>query len=292
MALTNGDFETGDFTGWTPYASDVVVISSDKHGGTYSCQLGPAGYTFDDQWFIQQTVSLTDIETITFWREWPDATANFHLYVYRDPMPGYGITGGTKLWEEHSGTSGDWGQISIDISSLGLSGDHLLSFCLYFNGPGLSPYPKYVLLDDIIVSIPEVTPVAAFTQDKITGGIPCTVQFTDTSTNTPTAWSWDFDDGSAPDTTQSPEHVFTDMGAFHVTLTASNGGGSDVSDATTITATAGPVASFTVAFNGDIVVLTNTTTGYPTPTYDWDFGDGSIHATTTNASHKYPKSGG
>ena len=39
-------------------------------------------------------------------------------------------------------------------------------------------------------------PVAGFTE-SISGTVPLMVQFTDSSTNTPTSWTWDFGDGGS-----------------------------------------------------------------------------------------------
>ncbi len=65
------------------------------------------------------------------------------------------------------------------------------------------------------------------------------VQFTDHSTGSPTAWSWDFGDGSAAlgtadgtSTQQSPVYTFVRAGTFTVTLTASNCKGSSQSQTT------------------------------------------------------------
>jgi len=70
-------------------------------------------------------------------------------------------------------------------------------------------------------------PVAAFSSDK-TEILPNEiVNFTDESTNTPSAWSWDFGDGSPASTDQNPSHTYTDAGTYTVTLTASNMSGSD-----------------------------------------------------------------
>ena len=52
-----------------------------------------------------------------------------------------------------------------------------------------------------------------------------TVQFSDTSTGSPTSWSWNFGDGQSS-TQQSPTHVYGGPGPFTVTLTATNGSGS------------------------------------------------------------------
>jgi PKD repeat protein len=64
------------------------------------------------------------------------------------------------------------------------------------------------------------------------------IQFTDTSTGSPTLWSWDFGDGFSS-TLQSPTHAFATAGAFVVTLTVSNGGGSNTTAKTVTVASAG-----------------------------------------------------
>jgi PKD repeat protein len=61
------------------------------------------------------------------------------------------------------------------------------------------------------------------------------VQFTDTSSGSPTAWAWDFGDG-ATSTEQNPSHLFATAGNFTVRLTASNpSGSSNASLAITVT---------------------------------------------------------
>ncbi|MGH9457519.1 MAG: PKD domain-containing protein [Thermoanaerobaculia bacterium] len=50
-----------------------------------------------------------------------------------------------------------------------------------------------------------------------------TVHFTDRSTGSPSAWSWDFGDG-AKSTLQSPSHSWTSPGTYLVTLVAARGG--------------------------------------------------------------------
>ncbi len=51
-------------------------------------------------------------------------------------------------------------------------------------------------------------PVADFSGTPTSGNPPLTVNFTDASTNTPTAWSWDFGDGGVS-TAQNPSHTYT-----------------------------------------------------------------------------------
>jgi hypothetical protein len=52
------------------------------------------------------------------------------------------------------------------------------------------------------------------------------VDFTDMSTNGPTAWKWHFGDGDSS-TMQHPSHTYADEGSYEVCLTASNMVGSD-----------------------------------------------------------------
>ncbi len=66
---------------------------------------------------------------------------------------------------------------------------------------------------------------AAFTYTPSSPAPAQTVQFTDTSTGSPTSWQWSFDDG-ATSTDQNPAHVFTTAGAYAVTLTVSSASGS------------------------------------------------------------------
>lgn len=54
-----------------------------------------------------------------------------------------------------------------------------------------------------------------------------TIQFQDQSSNSPTAWQWDFNnDGIADSTLQNPNHIFVHPGTYDVTLRASNAFGS------------------------------------------------------------------
>ncbi|MEA5456675.1 PKD domain-containing protein [Sinomonas sp. JGH33] len=76
-------------------------------------------------------------------------------------------------------------------------------------------------------------PVASLMASPSSGTAPLNVGFTDTSTNSPTSWAWDFGDGSTS-TLQNPNHTYTTGGTFTAKLTASNAGGSS-SATTTIT---------------------------------------------------------
>jgi PKD repeat protein len=67
--------------------------------------------------------------------------------------------------------------------------------------------------------------VASFTANPTSGGVPFNVNFTDTSSGSPTSWAWTFGDGGTS-TVENPAHAYTMAGTYTVTLIASNGGGS------------------------------------------------------------------
>jgi len=76
-----------------------------------------------------------------------------------------------------------------------------------------------------------VAPTASFSAAPTSGAAPLGVQFTDTSSGSPTSWAWDFGDG-ATSSAQNPSHTYTAAGAYTVTLTASNSVGSDTATRT------------------------------------------------------------
>ena len=79
--------------------------------------------------------------------------------------------------------------------------------------------------DYITVTAP-APPSADFSGTPRSGTAPLTVSFTDLSTNTPTAWSWTFGDGSTS-TEENPGHEYTNAGTYSVSLTVQNADGSD-----------------------------------------------------------------
>lgn len=64
-------------------------------------------------------------------------------------------------------------------------------------------------------------PVASFTADVTSGAFPLVVTFTDTSTNSPTGWTWDFGDGTTG-SGKTVTHTYADPGTYTVTHTAFN----------------------------------------------------------------------
>jgi len=80
---------------------------------------------------------------------------------------------------------------------------------------------------DYITVNPCVAPVADFSGALTSGCAPLTVDFSDESTGNPTTWEWVFGDGVGTSTAQNPSYTYNNPGTYTVTLTASNGCGSD-----------------------------------------------------------------
>jgi PKD repeat protein len=80
---------------------------------------------------------------------------------------------------------------------------------------------------------------AAFTVSPSTPVSETITTFTDASTGgTPTAWQWDFGDGSALATVQNPTHTYAISGVVTVALTSTFGTCCEVGTARQVTVTA------------------------------------------------------
>jgi PKD repeat protein len=135
-------------------------------------------------------------------------------------------------------------------------------------------------------------PLADFTGTPTSGTAPLTVNFTDTSTNTPNIWKWTFGDSSTTnDTQKNPVHTYISSGKYTVSLNATNSScGSNITTKTkyiNVTAPLKPVANFTgiptSGYEPLTVIFTDTSTNKPN-IWKWTFGDGS----TTNDTEKNP----
>jgi PKD repeat protein len=84
------------------------------------------------------------------------------------------------------------------------------------------------------------TLATAFSGYPLNGTSPLTVQFTDSSSGTPSEWSWDFGDANTS-SVQNPSHVYSNPGLYTVSLKVTKSGDSDkTTKASYITVNSGP----------------------------------------------------
>ncbi len=153
-------------------------------------------------------------------------------------------------------------------------------------------------------------PVPDFTANVTSGAAPLAVQFTDTSSHSPTAWWWEFGDG-ATSPKQSPSHMYQSDGTYSIKFWAANAhGGNGDNDFVqktgfiTVNSSAGsggggdggggvPVPDFTANVTSGAAPLavqfTDTSSNSPT-TWWWEFGDGATSA-EQSPSHVYQADG-
>ncbi len=150
----------------------------------------------------------------------PDSPVNFSTQA------GTLASGGGFVYTDATGTATD----TLKVSSGDLVNQTGTSFNVSVQGATGSAVT-------FAVSIAR-PPKANFTANVVSGSL--TVSFTDTSTNNPTSWLWNFGDGTQS-TEESPVHTYTltnggTSQTFAVSLTATNGAGSNTfSETITVT---------------------------------------------------------
>lgn len=145
----------------------------------------------------------------------------------------------------------------------------------------------------VVAQLP--APVAAFSFSPATITMSIPVVFTDESSGgTPTAWSWDFGDGTAVVAQRNPTHLFERVGSYVVRLSATNARGSSVAQRTVTVLPAAPEAAFTYTpiapLAGARVDFVDTSTGGAPTAWLWNFGDGGT-STLRNPSHTFSDNG-
>ncbi len=117
------------------------------------------------------------------------------------------------------------------------------------------------------------------------------VIFSDLSAGNPTAWSWDFGDGTYS-TQQNPSHNYIKSGSYLVTLTIFNSVNNCVSSLTKkiIAGSVDCQADFDAVINSVNGITSFTSKSQNATDYYWDFGDG-IYNTQANPEHTYTTAG-
>jgi len=144
----------------------------------------------------------------------PDFYTGMRLFFFADTSTnpwGYHVFGN---WDMHENLAENRWHYYYDgtfwPSSSGLSVKYVNRVLIYSDDP---PPPPPISAD--------------FTANVTSGLATLTIQFTDTSTGGPTAWQWNFGDGTSNSTLQNPVHTFQKAGGYTISLTVSNAQGSD-----------------------------------------------------------------
>ncbi|MDY9925890.1 PGF-pre-PGF domain-containing protein [Methanosarcina sp.] len=144
-------------------------------------------------------------------------------------------------------------------------------------------------------------PLANFYSNITSGNVPLTVQFSDTSTGSPTSWNWDFGDGHTS-ISPNPVHTYSSVGNYTVNLTVSNANGTN-SKTAVITVLQGqegneskvfPVADFSMSATGGYAPLSVlfTDLSQNATSRSWDVNnDGVEDSNESSFVYEYASSG-
>ncbi|MDX6302116.1 MAG: hypothetical protein QOF53_3330 [Nocardioidaceae bacterium] len=110
------------------------------------------------------------------------------------------------------------------------------------------------------------------------------------------SYTWDFGDGTPPDTTVAPSHTFAGAGTRTVTLVVDDGHGATSTDTLQVTTTE-PAPNQAPTAHATTPTCTGLTCSFSAAgssdpeggqlSYDWDFGDGAAHGQGPTVSHTY-----
>ncbi|MFT6333659.1 MAG: PKD repeat protein [Saprospiraceae bacterium] len=141
---------------------------------------------------------------------------------------------------------------------------------------------------DITISL---APIPSFTiSGDNQGCAPMTVNYQNTSTNSPDSYEWEFEGGSpATSTDADPEVIYTASGLYDVILTVTNANGTNSETFIDyITINDVPTTDFIADEDGLVVTFTDQSSG--AASYAWSFGDGNS-STDVNPTHTYGAEG-
>ena len=215
-------------------AGDVVTVTQNSYNTYHLLQV----YEFDNldptSWVDQSATRSSSGTAVSTAATATTAQPNETLFA----AVGFGDTAATLTsasgWADSgavqaSGTSSGG---TTKIKGLATAVSDVTATGAYAYSGTLSASEQWVaaLVTFKTVTLPSA-PTASFTAAPTSGTAPLTVQFTDTSTGSPTAWAWDFGDGGSA-TAQNPSHSYAAAGTYTVTLTASNALGSDTATQT------------------------------------------------------------
>jgi hypothetical protein len=153
-SLTNGGFETGNFTGWTT-AGITSVIAGAAHSGSFGAQVGSTGASTDSS--VAQTFTLpAGSPTISFWynNHCPDTvTFDWATVTLLDNV----TSATTTLLAKTCTTTGVWTQVTFNATA---NAGHSVTLTLANHDDNLAGDPTFTWYDDVTVTTgtPDTTP--------------------------------------------------------------------------------------------------------------------------------------
>lgn len=255
-------------------------------------------------WFVLPSIDLSSVSNPTLTYDYAYAYYDGTQGVFYDSLAvAYSIDcgnswfaltfeGGVQLATaggestEFTPTSSQWSSETVDLNITALQGqDNVLIAFVAVNGYGNNLYVDNINIQGGSTTVP---PVADFTS---TGTSICAgniVSFTNTSTQSPTSYTWSFPGGNPSSSTQAnPVVTYSNPGSYDVTLTATNAGGSNTETKSNyIAVAAGPslsMSSTPATCNGinDGTATVVASGGAGTYTYSWT-GSSSTSASLSN----------
>ena len=200
----------------------LVLLPAVAAAANHQVEVGQGGDRFVDDQSNTSTTTINVGDTVT-WR-WDNG---FHSTTSGQCNPNCSPNG---LWDSGAASAPN-------------------SFQHTFTAAGTFPYycnqHLAMMKGTVIVQQAGTAPAANFSfapQNPVMGNA---VNFTDTSTGTPTSWAWNFGDpasgGNNTSAAQNPSHAFAAAGSYNVSLTATNASGSNTTQKSITVSAGGPI---------------------------------------------------
>lgn len=240
--VTDGDFSEG-LTHWgiTVYAGGNITIEGDP---PYAhLQTSATDGSFAD---LAQQINVAGLKWLSFGLRCnldPGSYGAWFKVMMGIITIGAGYPGDVDIYYTRTASADGWINVYVDITA-GVGVEHVHFGLKSYAGVSwidirnistatpppdasgivLHPASSYLICTD--TTPPLVPPVADFTAEPNPAVRRAPVQFTDLSTNSPTAWLWDFGDANTSEE-QHPVHKYKFADTYTVSLTVSNADGED-----------------------------------------------------------------